>query len=44
MVDGEIHEEKLVNLVTTVTNSADDTKLVENLDTLNGCTETTRKI
>jgi hypothetical protein len=43
MVDGEINEEKLINVVTTVSNS-NDTKLVGMLDTLNNCTETTRNI
>jgi hypothetical protein len=43
MVDGEIHEEKLVDLVTTVSNS-NETKLVDMLDNLNNCTELSRKI
>ena len=41
LVDGEIHEEKLVQVVTTISNN-NDTKLVGMLDTLNDCTETTR--
>jgi hypothetical protein len=41
LVDGEINEEKLVNVVTQVSNS-NDTKLVGMLDTLNDCTEKTR--
>jgi hypothetical protein len=42
LVNGDINEEKLVNVVTTVSNN-NDTKLVDMLDGLNECTETTRK-